>query len=268
MIAPPPPLNLPLPQGGVRTAAFVAGGLLPASVRGTVLPEMIHVCDWYRTFGVLAGVLPSTGALPGANYPGAQVPGVDSMDMWPLLSGQVRRSPRSGFALSTFAIIVGNHKYINGTVHGHESWNGKVCSASTCPGQPMRCSNPDCEMGQWTGPTWPVANCGGGGAPTERVCPHVCDASSNCTRNKPCSAGGCVFNLVDDPREEHDLSSEQPDLLASLQRALRNAVAARFQTNDSNYTYSGCAASWQENVAEHGNFAAPMCKIATPPADE
>jgi|EP01046_Picozoa_sp_COSAG06_P016286 arylsulfatase B len=33
-------------QGGVRTAAFVAGGLLPASVKGTVLHEMIHVCDW------------------------------------------------------------------------------------------------------------------------------------------------------------------------------------------------------------------------------
>lgn len=36
-------------EGGVRTAAFVSGGLLPPSVRGTVLHSMIHVCDWYRT---------------------------------------------------------------------------------------------------------------------------------------------------------------------------------------------------------------------------
>lgn len=108
---------------GVRTAAFVSGGILPARVRGTtltqvrttvvsanhyvllspirhntvtmtpsrwkrtwqstiacqrqghsfqnsnacvLLSQMIHVCDWYRTFGVLAGVLPSQGILPGA----------------------------------------------------------------------------------------------------------------------------------------------------------------------------------------------------------
>ena len=33
-------------QGGVRTAAFVAGGLLPPSVRGTVLHDPIHIADW------------------------------------------------------------------------------------------------------------------------------------------------------------------------------------------------------------------------------
>ena len=33
-------------QGGVRVAAFVSGGLLPQAVRGTVLHEKIHVCDW------------------------------------------------------------------------------------------------------------------------------------------------------------------------------------------------------------------------------
>ena len=33
-------------EGGVRTAAFVSGGFLPQSVRGTVSHEMIHVTDW------------------------------------------------------------------------------------------------------------------------------------------------------------------------------------------------------------------------------
>lgn len=42
---------LPLHHGPVIpsvlcTAAFVSGGLLPASVRGTVQHGMIHVCDW------------------------------------------------------------------------------------------------------------------------------------------------------------------------------------------------------------------------------
>jgi hypothetical protein len=31
----------------------------------------------------------------------------------------------AGFPLSANAIIVGQYKYINGSVHSHETWNGK-----------------------------------------------------------------------------------------------------------------------------------------------
>eukprot|EP00041_Stephanoeca_diplocostata_P032567 m.1047454 g.1047454 ORF g.1047454 m.1047454 type:complete len:536 (-) comp24171_c1_seq4:309-1916(-) len=240
-------------EGGVRTAAFVSGGLLPVAVRGTTISQIIHVCDWYRTFGVLAGVLPSQGEIPGAKSGG--VPAVDALDMWPLLSGANTTSPRTGFPLSQFAIRIGDFKYINGSVHDHESWNGKICGKNY--------TDKDCEMGQWTGPTWPVGNCGGGGAPT--VCPHVCDAASNCTRNIPCSPGGCLFDIAHDPLETRDLSLEKPNLLALMQQALLAAVAERFQTTDSNYTYGGCAPSWAANVAAHHNFAAPLCTTATPP---
>ena len=153
-------------------------------------------------------------------------------------------------------------RYINGSIHDHESWNGPVCGNCSAAG----CADPDCEMGQWTGPTWPLGNCGGGGPPT--VCPHVCDAAANCTRNIPCSAGGCLFDLLKDPLEKHDLSLTQPDLLAKMQQELRDAVARRFQTGNSSFTYSDCATSWKANVASHGNFAAPMCKEAHPPTTD
>ena len=78
---------------------------------------------------MLAGVLPATGTLPGSEVSG--VPPLDALDMWPLVSGAVKKSPRTGFALSAHAIIVGNVKYINGSVHSHESWNGPIC-ASLC----------------------------------------------------------------------------------------------------------------------------------------
>lgn len=71
---------------------------------------MIHVCDWYRTFGVLAGMLPSEGVVPGVNYAGSPVPPLDGLDMWPLLTGKVKSSPRTGFPLSQFAIIQGRYK--------------------------------------------------------------------------------------------------------------------------------------------------------------
>ena len=33
-------------EGGIRVNAFVSGGFLPATVRGTKLDEMIHITDW------------------------------------------------------------------------------------------------------------------------------------------------------------------------------------------------------------------------------
>ena len=157
-------------------------------------------------------------------------------------------------------------RYINGSVHDHESRNGAVCGASTCSTTPGKegCTDPDCESAQWTGPTWPVGDCGIAGG----VCPHVCNVSfSNCTRNTPCSAGGCLFDLGADPSERRDLSLQKPAMLAQMQQALRAAVANRFQTTNSSYSYSGCAASWTANVAAHGGFAAPMCTQAIPPTE-
>ena len=53
-------------------------------------------------------------------------------------------------------------------------------------------------------------------------------------------------------------------MLAKMEAAMLAAVATRFQTTNSSYSYSGCAASWEANVAAHGGFAAPMCTTATP----
>ena len=53
-------------------------------------------------------------------------------------------------------------------------------------------------------------------------------------------------------------------VLAKMEAAMLAAVATRFQTTNSSYSYSGCAVSWEENVAAHGGFAAPMCTTATP----
>ncbi len=33
-------------EGGIRSAAFVSGGLLPESVRGTQQAGIIHIADW------------------------------------------------------------------------------------------------------------------------------------------------------------------------------------------------------------------------------
>lgn len=41
-------------EGGIRAAAFVSGGFLPANIRGTVQEGVIHTADWYTTLCNLA----------------------------------------------------------------------------------------------------------------------------------------------------------------------------------------------------------------------
>lgn len=43
-------------DGGTRTAAFVAGGLIPPALHGTTNDGLFHVADWYATLTRLAGV--------------------------------------------------------------------------------------------------------------------------------------------------------------------------------------------------------------------
>lgn len=69
-------------EGGVRVPAFVSGGFVPSSVRGTVQKNLVAAWDWYATFA----------GLVGANAIDAQaaqvgLPPLDSIDQWPLLSG-------------------------------------------------------------------------------------------------------------------------------------------------------------------------------------
>ena len=82
-------------EGGVRVAAFVGGGFVPAAVRGTTLEGYVHACDWYHTFINLAGGDPTD------NHAAEGLPPTDSYDMWPYLSGRNESSPRTQMMLSS-----------------------------------------------------------------------------------------------------------------------------------------------------------------------
>ena len=75
-------------QGGIRVNTFVSGGYLPEDMRGTMTDEYIHLADWYATFSNLAGVDPTDELAASFG-----LPEIDSLDMWPLISGQVSTSP-------------------------------------------------------------------------------------------------------------------------------------------------------------------------------
>ena len=98
-------------QGGVRVNAFASGGFLPEAMRGTKTEGYIHLADWYGTFCGLAGVDATDARAAAAN-----LPPVDSMDMWPLLSGQNTTSPRMDVPISNETLISGDYKILVGDV--------------------------------------------------------------------------------------------------------------------------------------------------------
>ena len=105
-------------QGGIRVNAFVSGGYLPEKMRGQKTDGYIHLTDWYATFCYLAGVDPTDEEAAKA-----KLPPIDSMNMWPLISGQNSTSPRTDIPASNLTLISGDYKIITGNV-SWSTWTG------------------------------------------------------------------------------------------------------------------------------------------------
>ena len=98
-------------EGGIRTNAFVSGGFVPQAMRGSTSTELIALWDWYATFAVLAG---QNSSDPRAEAAG--LPGVDSFDMWPMLSGANATNPRTHLLIGSAADTIGIAQSVQGTV--------------------------------------------------------------------------------------------------------------------------------------------------------
>ena len=107
--------------------AFVSGGYLPEKMRGQKTEGYIHLADWYGTFCGLAGVDPKDEAAAAA-----KLPPVDSLDMWPLVSGQTSTSPRTNIHISVNALISGNYKILTGKMN-QAGWTGPQYPNTTNP---------------------------------------------------------------------------------------------------------------------------------------
>jgi arylsulfatase I/J len=105
-------------QGGIRANAFISGGYLPKTMKGKKTEEYIHIADWYATLCFLAGVDPTDDKAAKAN-----LPPIDSLNMWPLISGQNSTSPRSDIPISFKTLISGDYKIITDKI-GYSIWTG------------------------------------------------------------------------------------------------------------------------------------------------
>jgi hypothetical protein len=88
------------------------------------LQEPIHIADWYTTLVRLAGV--DDG--PNDDSQAGRFPPIDSLDIWPLLSGVKSSSPRQEIPLSKYALIQGDFKLIYDPNHNidQSGWTGPI----------------------------------------------------------------------------------------------------------------------------------------------
>ena len=210
-------------EGGVRAPGLVAGGFVPAAARGTTAAGLMHLCDFVATFCAVGGCDPTDASAAAAG-----LPPVDSLDLWPHVSGQNASSPRTEVWLTPLsgdryngtqgrsgdaAIIVGRHKLIVGDI-GQSSWTGPVYPNAS----------------RW--PTWATIE--------------------NCTTPQKV---GCLFDIFDDPTEHHDLAAAKPDVAAALLARLEALEATKFDPPRGKPDAKSCDTLW-----DNGGYWGPWLK--------
>ncbi len=140
----------------------------------------------YVTFARLAG------ADPTDDQPG--FPGVDGIDQWPYLSGQVSTSARTELPLASRSA---SHEDVNST-------DPQGGSAALIVGE-FKLVRFAQQYAMWMGPNYPNASTGGPARPDEPVF--------------DCGSEGCLFNIIADPGEHLDLAKnpKYAAVLAKLQ---------------------------------------------------
>ena len=118
-------------EGGIRVAAFVSGGYLPAVARGTRNDGIVHIADFYGTYAHLASVDPTDHSAAAAG-----LPPIDSMNVWPLISRANLTSPRYELPVSPNVLIQGRFKLILGTMF-EATWGGPNSPNSSSPASPI-----------------------------------------------------------------------------------------------------------------------------------
>jgi len=172
-------------EGGIRVNAFLSGGYLPATQRGTVSTSLMALWDWYATLASAAG-LPAD-ALIDHRAAAAGLPPIDSVDQWPHLSGQVAAPPRLELPLGSCAAA-------------GASTNADIFCQGSAPGPTVV----EGLIAHINGTTWKLLlgritrNC-----TTTSVFPEA-DQRPPCPTGD-CGEDGCLFNLDADETESVDL---------------------------------------------------------------
>eukprot|EP01051_Picozoa_sp_SAG22_P013608 SAG22_NODE_1545_length_4156_cov_2.392162_3_plen_270_part_00 len=201
-------------EGGVRAVSFMGGGFLPSHVRGTVSHSLIATADWLGTFATLAGVDPTDKR--AAAY---GLPPIDSVDQSPIILGSVITSHNL-----RQDIVLGG--LLGRSEQGKPQGPRAIISARPMPmpstadrdqdntaGAPtlykLLIGMSGANMATWSGPRFPNAS-------SSAV--SFGKIVQNCSH-------GCLYEVIGDPTEHHEISAAHPQIVAELRQRLEAAEA-------------------------------------------
>ncbi|KAK3250666.1 hypothetical protein CYMTET_39964 [Cymbomonas tetramitiformis] len=208
-------------EGGIRTNAFIAGGILPFSRRGTAYTGVVSVADWYGVFCDLANVSTADAEAAETNAwlqeqglpllaPVDSVPG-----LWDAIVSGKQENRRPILHLSAESVLAWPYKLITG-VQPYSSWTGELF--------------PNCSNGTQHSPWF---------MDTKLFNQRLPDAHSEERWLQDC-AHGCLFNVEDDPTEHNDLSGSHPQRLEALQTLLSQLNRSNFNPGRGSMSRQSC----------------------------
>lgn len=183
-------------DGGTRTAAFVAGGLVPASLQGTTSSALMYVTDWYPTLCNLAGVDPADDWVDanGTAHP------IDGVDLWPaLMSGGSVNVARDYLPTTEVSLLWEDRQGHMYKLITDEVLSNRFYENGT---QYMDTFNPCLPKGELRRPA------GDEGVGVPPSCP-------TCSPTEP-----CLFDVLADPTETKNLAKQLPAVLQQMQAKL------------------------------------------------
>lgn len=189
----------------------------------------MHVADWFATYCALAGVDPTDTAGEKAGL----LP-IDSLNLWPMLSGANLTSPRSELFMNADTakgggcLIQGDWKLLT----------GKISSAS------------------WAGPTYPNAS----------SIDNTLDQYTADCGGAEGGRRGCLYNVGQEGSwtEHEDLSAQYPEILDKM--VARLSVLSRGFWNPNSTAKSAAYSATCQNAQtvqtqKWSNFYGPFCEL-------
>jgi len=202
-------------EGGIRVNSFATGGLIPKKMRGKETDALIHFADWFGTFCYLAGV-DQKDQMAISNG----LPDVDSINQWPILSGEKHKSQRTDIQISPVTLLdyAGKWKLLTGPDPGNINTD---TTAGYVPFDTYA-------VGYWTGFPNEEGSQDRGAVygSFSNLCPKLKEKVAEPLRGfVTCSLGqdcrnGCLYNLDEDPGEHNDVAAKHPQVHKEMMEKL------------------------------------------------
>lgn len=233
-------------EGGTRVFAFVSGGLVPPSLRGTTNNQLMHISDWYTTFTVMAGVDPRDDwkdPTTNITHP------IDGINVWPaLMSGKAaaRLLPTTHKSLLHDD---GSGKHMWKLIQGNETRADRFHANGSVYEDPYNLCLPGDVNGSY-GIQYDCHNSlgqnGGGGRMSCIVC----------SDDRP-----CLFDVIADPGETKNLASILPEMVTTMKAQLAKYTVYVPPLSQGNLDCYDCAFNQTEVWS---GFPGPGCRTKKP----